>query len=126
MSYSCFKYLLGDSPRIKVLDFLLEYDIFDFSKKEVADKTKISRGTLNKFWNILVKEKIILKTRKIGNGTLYKLNRGSPIVKELMRLDFTISSKNKKIPVKKKTKSISKKYIHSHSVPGLAVSTRNI
>ncbi len=89
---SVFIETFGDSPLIKVMDFFLMYSDFDYSKSQVAKEAGISRITIEKIWNELIKKEIIIKTRESGNAVLYKLNLKNPKVKILMKLDFELSS----------------------------------
>lgn len=74
----------GDYPFVRVLAFLLEYDIFDFSRKEVCEHADVSWNTLMTFWNRLEKEKVVIPTRKIGKTQLFRLNKENPIVIALL------------------------------------------
>ncbi len=82
---------LGDTPLIRVVDFLIENSIFDYTKTEIAENAGISRASLYNIWSTLMKYKLVKKSRKIGNTTLYKLNKESPLVRKLIELDLKIS-----------------------------------
>lgn len=79
--------VFGDSPMVKILDVLLENPKLDYSKKELAEAAGISKSTLYKLWDKLEEGRIVEKTRKIGNATLYKLNEDSRVVQELARFE---------------------------------------
>lgn len=81
----------GDYPMIRVIDFLLENRIFDYSKAEIAKNAEVSRTTLDIFWKKLIKECIIKKSRTVGRATLYRFNPKSEISRKLIELDFAIS-----------------------------------
>lgn len=89
---SVFVETFGESPLIKVMDFFLMYPDFDYSKSQVAKEAGISRITIEKIWNELIKKEIIVKTRESGNAALYKLNTKNPKVKILTKLDFELSA----------------------------------
>ena len=91
---SIFVRTLGAFPAVKVIDFLLENYLFDYTKAEIARETGISRVTLDIFWKEFVARRMVVEKRRIGNGIMYKLNLQSPIVKKLRELDFVISSRN--------------------------------
>ncbi|NQV09184.1 hypothetical protein HQ529_05010 [Candidatus Woesearchaeota archaeon] len=76
----------GRSPRVLVLDFLLNNSTIDYCKSDIAARTGISRATLELFWNELIKTNIITRTRKIGRAEMYKLNKELPLVQKLMKL----------------------------------------
>ncbi|MEA3254349.1 MAG: hypothetical protein U9Q22_00760 [Candidatus Altiarchaeota archaeon] len=80
----------GDSPALKVLMFLLENNIFDYPKTEIARNVHISRTTLNTFWDEFVKRGIIKKTRSIGRATFYQIDMGNQIVKKTNALNNVI------------------------------------
>ena len=88
---SVFIETFGESPLIKVLDFFLTYQSFDYSKSQVSEEIGISRITMEKVWEKLNKTKIIIKTRTVGRAELYRLNKQNPKVKALIELDFKIS-----------------------------------
>ncbi|MDP2666091.1 MAG: hypothetical protein Q8P05_01150 [Candidatus Diapherotrites archaeon] len=84
---SLFVEFFGDYPFIRVLDFLLENDAFDYSKKDICRYSNVSWNTLDTFWNQLEREQIVAPTRKVGKAMLYKLNSRNPIVEQLRALD---------------------------------------
>lgn len=79
------------SPMLKVLDFLMDNESFDYSKTDIAGGTGLSRATLFKTWPKLEALDLIIATRTVGQAKMYKLNKQNPIVKKLMELDDTIS-----------------------------------
>ena len=78
---------IGNSPKLRVLDFLIENSIFDYSKSEIADNISMSRTTLDGVIEEFIKLKFIVPTRQIGRATLYKLNAVNPVIKELIKFD---------------------------------------
>ncbi|MBI2173249.1 MAG: hypothetical protein HYT73_03520 [Candidatus Aenigmarchaeota archaeon] len=89
---SIFVETFGETPVVKVLDFFLTYDSFDYSKSQVAEETGVSRITLDKIWEELIDKKIITKTRTIGRADMYKLNKEKSKVRVLMELSFKLAS----------------------------------
>ncbi|MBI2656618.1 hypothetical protein HYX03_02680 [Candidatus Woesearchaeota archaeon] len=84
---SLFIELFGDSPTIRVLDFLLTERELDFSISDMARNAGIGRATLYRIWDELIKNEIILPTRMIGKSRLYKLNIKNPKIKKLLEID---------------------------------------
>jgi response regulator of citrate/malate metabolism len=84
---------LGNSPTLRIIDFFLDNPLSDYSKNEVANNLAMSRATFFKYWKELEKSGALIVTRKIGRATMYKLDRTNDIVKQLVRLDMTISKK---------------------------------
>lgn len=90
--HSVFVKTFEDTPLVKVLDFFLTYQSFDYSKSQVAKEVGISRMTIEKVWKKMIRNKFIIPTRNIGRAELYRLNKSSPRIKTLIELDFKISS----------------------------------
>ncbi len=89
---SIFVETFGETPAVKVLDFFLTFDSFDYSKSQVAEETGVSRITLDKIWEELINKNLIVKTREIGRAEMYKLNKENPKVKILMELSLKLAS----------------------------------
>jgi hypothetical protein len=96
MADSRFVQTLGRSPKILVLDFLLDNDQLDYCKADIAEQTGLSRATLDRYWDELVKSKIIVESRQIGRARLFKLNKALPLVQKLLKIDILL---NKKIEI---------------------------
>ncbi len=93
---SLFIEFMGDSPQIRVLDFLLTERNIDFSITDMAKNSKIGRATLYRIWKDLLKNKLIVKTREIGKAKLYKFNTENSFVKKLIELDNSLILKDLK------------------------------
>jgi len=87
---SIFIEVFGDNPIIKVLDFLMTYQLFDYPLTEIAKKSGVSYSTLQTFWEKLEKNNIVIKTRRVGKSDLFKLNTKNPAVKQLIKLDWNL------------------------------------
>ena len=72
---SLFIEFMGDSPVIRILDYLLTERDLDFSITDMAKNAGIGRTTLYRIWDSLIKNNIIVPTRIIGKAKLYKLNK---------------------------------------------------
>jgi hypothetical protein len=97
---------LGDSPTLRIIDFFLDNPLSDYSKNEIAKNLAMSRATFFKYWKELEKSAALIVTRKIGKATMYKLDRNNEIVKQLIRLDMTISRKAMEKQVEESKKQI--------------------
>ncbi len=88
---SSFRLVFGDAPIVKVLDFLIGNQEFDYSLTDIAKGAEIAWSTLHECWPELERIGVIKKTRRIGRAELYKLNLENPLVKKLVELDMFIS-----------------------------------
>lgn len=75
-----FRELFGNTPKVRVLEYLLEGRELDHSIGDIAEGAGINRVTLFRMWNSLEKPGIIIHTRNIGNAKLYRINRENPRV----------------------------------------------
>ncbi len=99
----------GDYPQVRVIGFLIENDVFDYSKTEIAELSEVSFNTLKTFWSKLENSGFVKKTRRIGKSQLYQLNKENEFAKILIEMDKKIILKSikleepeirKKMPVK--------------------------
>jgi len=74
--------IFGDSPILRVLDFLIVNEEFDYSMTDIATLSGIGYSTLKLFWKKLEKEGIVARTRTVGKAKMYKLNMANPVVKK--------------------------------------------
>lgn len=77
-----FLQIFGDSPILRVIDFLTVNDDFDYSMTDIAELSGVGYATLKLFWPRLEKNRIITKIREVGKAKLYKLNDSNPIVRK--------------------------------------------
>lgn len=75
---------------MKVLDFLISFQLFDYPLTEIAKNSGVSYSTLQSFWDKLERNNIVVKTRRIGKSDLYKLNIKNPAVQQLIKLDCNL------------------------------------
>ena len=87
---SVFIQVFGNSPIMKVLDFLMDFQAFDYPLTEIAKNSGVSYSTLQTFFEKLVENKIVIKTRRVGKSDLYKLNTENPAVQQLIKLDWNL------------------------------------
>lgn len=87
---SVFVEVFGENPIIKVLDFLITYQLFDYPLTEIAKKSRVSYSTLQTFWEKLERNNIVIETRRVGKSNLYKLNIENPAIQQLIKLDWNL------------------------------------
>ena len=95
---------IGNTPKIKVLEFLIEGRELDYSVSDIAEGAGIGRTTLFRIWDDFVELGIVKPTRVIGNAKLYKLNLENAFVKKMVDLFDTLVieplNKKRKVVVK--------------------------
>ena len=77
---------MGDSPKIRILDYLLTERELDFSITDIAENSGVGRATLYRLWDSLIKSQIIVHTRDIGKAKLFKLNTHDIKIKKLIEV----------------------------------------
>jgi len=88
---SIFVEYFGSSPYVKVLDFLIGGQEFDYSMTEVARGAGVGWSAFTRIWGQLLKRGIIIPTRAIGNAKLFKLDKKNPFVEKLIRFDWELT-----------------------------------
>jgi len=95
---------LGDSPKLRIIDFFLDNPLYDFTKKEVIEALGMSKQTFYKYFPDLEKYGIVKVSRKIGRVKLYKINLKHPLVEMLReyekRMSLQIAEKESKTAIK--------------------------
>jgi DNA-binding transcriptional ArsR family regulator len=84
---------LGDSPKLRIIDFFLDNPLFDFTKKEVIEALGMSKQTFYKYFPDLERDGIVVVSRKIGRARLYKINLEHPLVEMLREYEAKLSLK---------------------------------
>ena len=79
--------LLGNSPQVKVIDYLLAHPFGPYTKQQIAVGAGISRATLDKFIHNLID----LKFLKINQKNKYELNTKSNVVKLLDKVQHELA-----------------------------------
>ena len=100
-----FKDIFGNSPQTKILDFLADHPNYDYNISDISKNSDVSRPTVYKIIEILLKKKLVIKTRESGNSSLYKLNMENKLVQVILKFDFELASQiaemESKVTVKK-------------------------
>ena len=97
LSETKFTKVLGDSPKVKVLEFLIEGRELDYSLTDIAEGSGMGRTTLFRIWDDLVALKMVKQTRTIGNAKLFKLNIKNSFVQKLVEIFDEIIFQKRKI-----------------------------
>jgi len=91
---SFFLMQFGDTPQLRVLDFLIGFHFFDYPLTEIAKESNVSYNSLKSFFDSFIKSGIVIKTRKVRKSNYYKLNLKNPFVQNLIKLDWSLTKRN--------------------------------
>ena len=91
---SFFLLQFGDTPQLRVLDFLIDDHMFDFPMTEIARESNVSYNSIIVFFDEWIKKEIIIKTRKVGKSDNFKINLKNPFIENLIRLDWALTKNN--------------------------------
>jgi len=107
MDETLFTEFFGNTPLIRVLNYLLENRLFDCSKTDIARGAGVSRAALYAVWPGLEKRGIVRVTRSFGRTRLYALNDKSNIVRKLREIEYALIKRSVEELEKKQTRSVS-------------------
>ena len=83
---SIFLRVLGESPKARVLEYLIETKGLDICLTDLARNSGISRATLIRMWKDLIKEKVIISTRNVGRAKMFKLNEENQYIERMIEI----------------------------------------
>ena len=78
--------VLGNSPKIRILNYLIKVRGMDFSMSDIARNSGVGWATLNRLWAGFVDTRVVAMTRIVGRAKLYKLNEENTAVKDLIEM----------------------------------------
>ncbi|MFH1750596.1 MAG: hypothetical protein ABH863_02865 [Candidatus Micrarchaeota archaeon] len=81
---------LGDSPEMRIIDFLIENKSFDFSKKQMIEGTQMGKATFYAHFEKLERLGIVKVARQFGKAKLYKLNEANPAAQHLIKMELAL------------------------------------
>lgn len=80
--------IFGASSSAELLVFLVFNHGSEFTVKDIADRTKISKAKVSKMKEGLLKYGVIRETKKVGKNSYYRYDRNSKFGKLLYELVF--------------------------------------
>ncbi len=87
---SIFVEYFGDSPLVRMMNFLILGKDFDYSMTEIAEGAGVGWTSFTRAWKKLVSKKVVTPTRTIGKAKLFKLNTADPTIKKLVQLHWEL------------------------------------
>jgi len=87
---SIFAEYFGDTPMVRILNFLMLGKDFDYSMTDIAEGSHVGWTSFTRAWRELEKKKVVIPTRAIGRAKLHKLNTEDPTVQKLIKLHWEI------------------------------------
>jgi DNA-binding transcriptional ArsR family regulator len=112
MEKSAFVRVFGDTPVVRVIDFLLaERGLYDFTLTDIAENSEVSWSTLHVIFPQLIKLGLVKQTRAIARAKLYELNQENELAKKLIKTRNEISDYFIEQELKNQG------HVHKHVVP---------
>jgi hypothetical protein len=101
---TAFLEIFGSSPILRVLDFLVVNEDFDYSMTDIANLSGVGYSTLKLFWSKLQQEGIVVYVRTVGKAKMFKLDSTNPVIKKFR--DFYWETAKQKVHEKFKAEEI--------------------
>ena len=83
---SLFLSKVGESPIMQVLEYFIEGKGLDYAIQDVIDEIELSRNTVYKARDNLLKQKLIIEKRIVGKTKLFTLDLDNPIVENFVNI----------------------------------------
>ena|SRR3990170_1006260 len=80
--------LFGDSPRVRLLDFLADHVDYDYTLTQMHRLARVSRPTLYRLVAALEGDGLIVQTREVGGSRFFRLATANPKVVAMLQTDF--------------------------------------
>ncbi len=80
----------GDSPLVRIMNFLILGKNFDYSMTEIAEGAGVGWTSFTRAWKRLLEKKVIIPTQNIGKAKLFKLNTADSTIKKLVQLHWEL------------------------------------
>ncbi len=90
---SLFLQHLGDTPQLRIFDFLIDNHPFDYPMTEIARGANVSYNSFKLLFPKLIESEILVKSRRVGKSDYYSFNLENPFVKNLIKLDWILVKK---------------------------------
>ena len=87
---SIFLEYMGDTPQLRILDFLIENHFFDYPMTEISKGANVSYHSFQNIFPNLINSKIMIKTRKVGKSDYFQLNIEHPFIKSLLPVYWSL------------------------------------
>ena len=87
---SIFVEYFGDTPLVRIMNFLILGKNFDYSMTEIAEGAGVGWTSFTRAWKTLLENNAVVHTRVIGKTKLFKLNTNNPTIKKIVKLHWEI------------------------------------
>jgi len=79
--------LFGESPRMKVLEFFMQFPKHEFTVPELVEGIGMSRTTAFSQTESLLNDEMIIISGKVGKSPTYKINSKSPLFRAMQKMN---------------------------------------
>ncbi len=84
MKKSVFLQEEGNTPKNRILSFLIVHSEYDYSMKDIARYSDAGYTTLKEIWKDFREKNIVVETRVVGKAKMYKLNLKNNVVNKFI------------------------------------------
>jgi len=83
--------IFGDSPTIRIVEWLIENNAYDHSLIEIAEGTKLSPAVTRRNFEPLIKHDVVKVSRTIRRDNMYVLDTDNRCTKAIIDFDKQIA-----------------------------------
>jgi len=88
---SVFLEVFGDTPMLRILEFLVVYEDFDYSMTDIARLSGAHYVTLRGLWPQIEASGMTVMTRKVGKAKMYQFNKKSLLAKKFKEFFWAVA-----------------------------------
>lgn len=90
---STFLRSFGDTPQLRVLDFLVHNYFFDYPLTEIARESNVGYSSLQMIFPQMLKMGILKRTRRVGKSDYFQADKDNPFFKRMILLNLDLIGK---------------------------------
>ena len=85
------KHILGNLPAIRILDFLIDHQDYDYTRAEIAVGADVGPTGMKRDFKCLERCGIAIETRRVAGVPLYLLDRENEMTQSLIEFDEALT-----------------------------------
>ena len=91
---SAFLEYFGDTPKLKLMNFLIGNCFWDYNMTDMAREANISYNSLISIFSEFLEKGLVVKTRRVGKSDMYKFNINNPTAVKFLQFAWYLTEQD--------------------------------